>query len=178
MRILTLLAVGLLLGTVAAGQGVVDSGVTASSVAESVLPDAPSAKTCGPKWAGGCWNPLAPRRSNYSVLRDPYFWAPTAADGIFLALDATVTSRGLDDHLCTEANPDMGPHPSNARIAGVSAAYFVGGSLIRFFVLKTIPADSHSKLVWLPRAISIGTAVRSGYVHVSGARKWFTDGCL
>jgi hypothetical protein len=153
------------------------------------LPDAPSTAQppqakpvrvshCGPSFLGGCWDVHAPRRSNWTVIKDPYFWGPTAADAIFTSLDGAVTSYGLSHSPCEEANHDLGSHPSDARIAGINALMFGATTGFRFAALKAIPKDSHSRWAWIPRAFSIGTAARSAQVHISGAMSWFSSGCL
>lgn len=145
------------------------------------LPDAPQpqpAATCGPKWAGGCWDYSAARRSNWAVIKDPYFWGPTAVDGLATAYDATVTRYGLDHSACHERNSDLGSDPSTGKIVGINLLVWGATTGFRFVALKVIPKDSHSRLVWIPRALSIGTVARSAQVHIMAANSWFSSGCL
>lgn len=144
-------------------------------------PDHPQAQpvpTCGPKFLGGCFDVHAPRRSNWEVVKDPYFAGPTIADALVTSLDGAVTSYGLSHSPCEEANHDLGRHPSDAKIAGVNALIFGVTTGFRFAALKAIPKDSHSRWVWIPRGLSVFTAARSAQVHISGAMSWFTSGCL
>ena len=154
------------------------------SVLAFAQPDAPStsqppaAATCGPKWAGGCWSYHSPHPSNFEVMKDPYFWGPTAADAVVTAFDGAVTAYGLGHSNCTEANTDLGSNPSDAKIAGINALMFGVTTAFRFVALKAVPKDSHSRWVWIPRAMSIGTAARSAQVHMQGGISWFTLGCI
>lgn len=148
------------------------------------LPDSPSSiqnpevKTCGPKWAGGCWDYHAARRSNWEVVKDPYFFGPTLADALVTSFDGAVTAYGVNNSPCAEANHDLGPHPSNLRIAEVNGLIFGVTTGFRFLAMKAVPKDNHSRLVWIPRVFSIGTAARSAQVHIHGAMTWFRSGCL
>lgn len=146
--------------------------------------DAPSAVRrphevvgCGPKWMGGCYV-YGQSRTNMETIANPYFLWPTVADGIFTSLDAAVTVYGLSHSQCEESNTDLGRHPSNLKIAGVNALIFGVSTGFRFAAIKVIPENSKSKLAWIPRAFSVGSAVRSGVVHVRGVRSWFTEGCI
>lgn len=65
---------------------------------------------------------VEPRRHDH-WYKDKTFWAGIAIIGASQALDAHSTARGFG-HGVPEANPILGPHPSNTKIAVYTFSYF------------------------------------------------------
>lgn len=98
------------------------------------LPDAPQAK------------PEAPVKTTHKLNR-PVFWLGTAALAGSKSADMWTTRIALDKGRL-EGNPVFGPHPSNARLAGISAAFFAADATLFYLTERS----QHRWIRWGGRA--------------------------
>lgn len=143
------------------------------------LPDAPQPqKTCGPKWAGGCYV-YGQGKTNIQTLKDPYFLWPTVAEWAFTGADIGITVSSLGNGKgCTERNTFLGPHPTNAEVIWKTVTIEGVVTLFRFAAAKSIPKEPHTKVEKVANWISPALAGFSVYKHGNGIRQWVQTGCM